>query len=576
MNLGEWLKKPFGVLLVLTLYSVPVSFAADMGYGPVTKPISPLATVCSAENKWVSEFDTLISQTKQNQPELANALRLFPKGADIHNHLSGAIQPEDYIAMGINDGDCYGPATPPFSIVRPNPDGTCNSGYTPLSKADQTARTAIMQSLSMYQYGYPNIQGGHDQFFATFGRFGAVSGMAGNTAPMLAKLLQQANGDSVSYVETMLSFQTTAVGNLADQLRLKFPDDSAYKDTTKYPAMLDTLVDSGLKNVVSAASQDVARYVAATSAVMKCDEAGRDPACDVTYAFQAAVNRNAKKTDGSPDLAMIFTQTAFSVFLAAYDGRVVGVNLLSGEDADVSMGSFTTQMQFFAYLHGVFPEVNIALHAGELTPCFIGPDNPALKGHLTGSLIAGAKRIGHGVSFSYLNDSDKKEVAGLMAKNNALVEIMFTSNAQILGVAGKEHPFEQYASYKVPMAFSTDDEGVSYADYSDEWIYGFMEYHLSGDDLVTLGRNSLQYSFIPGAPLWRDVRGSVLAGQCVGQTPGIPNPSDTCKAFLTSSTKAKTQWDYEARLVRYLRNYGKYLQKNIPAVEKAPAPVSPE
>jgi adenosine deaminase len=67
-----------------------------------------------------------------------------------------------------------------------------------------------------------------------------------------------------------------------------------------------------------------------------------------------------------------------------------------------------------------------------------------LKDHLTGSIQAGAKRVGHGVSFSYLNDDDKSEVAALMRRNNTAVEINFTTNTQIFGVAGDEHPFPHY------------------------------------------------------------------------------------------------------------------------------------
>jgi adenosine deaminase len=131
--------------------------------------------------------------------------------------------------------------------------------------------------------------------------------------------------------------------------------------------------------------------------------------------------------------------------------------------ADLSTQDFAARMQFFSYFHGIFPTTNIALHAGELTPCFVGPQTASFKDHLTGSLKVGATRIGHGISFHYLNPADQSDVVSLMKANGALFEIMF---------AGDDHPFLQYASYAAPLAFATDDEGVSYGNFTNEWAYG--------------------------------------------------------------------------------------------------------
>ena len=181
-------------------------------------------------------------------------------------------------------------------------------------------------------------------------------------------------------------------------------------------------------------------------------------------------------------------------------------------------------MQFFSFCHSIFPDVNIALHAGEITPCFVGTENPAFEDHLIGSIDAGAKRIGHGVSFEYLNNGQQAEVADLMKKNNAMVEINFTSNAQILGVTGEEHPFLQYyRKYDVPVSFSTDDEGVSHSNYTAEWLYAIIKYGLNYDDVVKLARSSLQYSFLPGAPLWTDMTKAKAAAPCADRTPGSPS-----------------------------------------------------
>lgn len=558
-----------GLLCLLLLFALPGGKdvrAVELDYGAPPAQASAVAISCGQANTAVVDYFDLIRETETHHPDLVEALRRFPKGADIHNHLSGTVMPEEYIALGKADGDCYGPdrtAPSMYTIAAAGPSGACTDGFKPLVQADAADRQKIVRSLSLYQFDYPDTQAGHDQFFATFGRFGAISGSPCNTAPMLARLLQQAHKDTVSYVETMLSFQSQAVNTLTNLLRQKYPDNASFEKGDNYAAMYDFLLSVGLKDAVAGAQNDITLFRNKTNALLRCGAAGRDPACGVSYAFLAAVNRNAARKDGSPDLAKIFTQTAFSMLLASTDSRVAGVNLLSGEDATVSMQSFASQMQIFGYFHKILPSANIALHAGELTPCFVGAGNPALKDHLAGSLQAGAKRIGHGVSFAFLSDTDKAEVAGLMRSKNALVEIMFTSNAQILGVAGDNHPFRQYRSLGVPTAFATDDEGVSHADYTGEWVYGFKRYGLTLADLKRLARESLQHSFISGDALWLDLAAEKTVDQCAGLPLGSPDPPEPCRSYLDGNAKARVQWDYEARLSGYLQANGKKLGKYL-------------
>jgi hypothetical protein len=436
-----------------------------------------------------------------------------------------------------------------------------------LLQANTEERQQLLRSLSMYRFndrGITSIKAGHDHFFATFGRFGTVSGSPDNMGPMLAKLLQQENAENVSYVETMISFQSAAVSRLADLLRQKYPDAATYMQSSNYAALYDYLLSEGLNDVAAAAKKDIATYVNGLNSVLNCGTAIRDPACAVSFDFQATVNRNSSLKDGSADLPKIFTQAALSCLLADTERRVVGVNLLSGEDAPVSMQSFTTQMKFFGYFHNRFPEVNIALHAGEITPYFVGNGNPALKDHLTGAIQAGAKRLGHAVSFTYLGDADKTEVAALMKNNNSAVEINLTSNAQILGVSGDEHPFQQYfRKYGIPVVFSTDDEGVSYANFTDEWIYAAGQYRITYTEAVRLARSSLQYSFQPGAPLWQDVASANVVSQCAGETLGSSIPGEPCRMFLGSSEKASAQWGYEAKLSSFDKAYGATLRRYL-------------
>jgi adenosine deaminase len=525
-------------------------------------------SICRESNLAVKEYFGRLDSVKQEQPGLVEALTRFPKGADLHNHLSGTVRPDAYIDLA--EGDCFGPdpnSKQMNTIVRAIEPGKCQDGFTPLETASVEDRQGLMRSLSMYQFneqGVTSIQDGHDQFFATFDRFGAVSGSSHNRGPMLALLLRQAKSESVSYVETMVSFQSGEIGRLADLLRQKYPDPTSYTQSASYPALFEFLLSAGLQDAVGAARKDVAGYVDGVNSTLQCGGVAQDPACEVEYAFQASVNRNAQSSDRSADLPKIFTQTALSYLLADTERRVVGVNLLSGEDQAVSMHSFDTQMQFFRYFHSRFPRVNLALHGGEITPCFVGDGNPALKTHITEAIQAGAKRVGHAVSFTYLNASDKLEVAELMKRNDILVEIPLTSNAQILGVTGATHPFPEYVrTYGVAVALATDDAGVSYSDFTSAWIYAVSQYRVTFAEAVRMARASLQYSFLPGDPLWQDIGSAKAVSQCAGETVGSAAPGEPCKTFIAKSAKARMQWRYEGQLSRFDSEYGASLRKYL-------------
>ena len=50
-----------------------------------------------------------------------------------------------------------------------------------------------------------------------------------------------------------------------------------------------------------------------------------------------------------------------------------------------------------------------------------------------------------------------------------LVEICPTSNRNILGITGADHPLPAYLAAHVPLAIATDDEGVSRSDLTREF-----------------------------------------------------------------------------------------------------------
>ena len=129
-----------------------------------------------------------------------------------------------------------------------------------------------------------------------------------------------------------------------------------------------------------------------------------------------------------------------------------------------------------------------------------------------------------------------------------MVEINLSSNEGILGVEGDEHPFPVYRSAHVPVALSTDDEGVSRIDLTHEYVRAAIDYGLTYRDLKQLARTGMEHDFLPGASLWSkpdDFSAAVSA--CKGETLGGGDPSDNCKQFLDGSQKASAQWELERR-----------------------------
>ena len=153
-----------------------------------------------------------------------------------------------------------------------------------------------------------------------------------------------------------------------------------------------------------------------------------------------------------------------------------------------------------------------------------------------------------------VDETDYRGLLRTMAARHVLVETPLTSNAQILGVSGKAHPFGLYRAAGVPVALATDDPGVSRIDITHEYELATTTYGLRYRDLKTLTRASLEHAFLPGRSLWRardDFRRRVAA--CARDRPGAARLSARCRRALRWSTRAKVQWELEARLRAFER-----------------------
>lgn len=458
--------------------------------------------------------------------KLSAFLRQMPKGGDLHNHLSGAIYAESFIRWAADDGRCVIRAT--LEIVARAP---CTAdGLVPAKEAfrDSALYAALIDAFSMRGF-VPGAQSGHDHFFATFAKFGAASN--GHDGDMLAEVARRAAGENVDYLELMWSPGMSDARALAKKVGWN-PDLASLRGK---------LLAAGLDRIVAAARHQIDLAEQAERQQLHCSETAALPGCAVTLRYLAQTIRTVP-----PEQA--FAQFVLAFALINADPRVVGLNLVAPEDDPVALRDYGLQMRMLGFLGKAEPQVRIALHAGELAPGLVPPEE--LRFHVRDAVeVAGARRIGHGVDIFYEDDP-----AGLMAEMAArrvMVEINLTSNDEILGITGNRHPFLDYRRAGVPVALSTDDGGVSRIDLTHEYERAVETYGLSYAEIKNLDRNSLEYSFLPGDSLWRSVAPFVPVAACVGEAPGAAQLSPACRDFLARSERARLQWHLEQQFAGF-------------------------
>jgi adenosine deaminase len=310
--------------------------------------------------------------------------------------------------------------------------------------------------------------------------------------------------------------------------------------------MRDKLMAGGLKEITDATSKTLAEDEARARTELKCGTQNAEPGCGVNIRYLYQVLR------GLPQEA-VFAQILLGFELASSDPRFVGLNLVMPEDWYVPIHDFNKHMAMLDYLHGVYPKVHIALHAGELAMSLVKPED--LSFHIRASVERGhAERIGHGVAI--MSEKDPIALMKEMATRNVLVEINLTSNDQILGVSGDEHPFPEYMKYGVPVALSTDDEGVARSDMTHEYLRAVEEFRLPYTELKRMTRQSIEHSFLPGLSLWTTTKGAFRpVAACEGDTLGAEKPSGGCAKFLAASERAQEQWRLENEFGKFEKNF---------------------
>jgi hypothetical protein len=294
-------------------------------------------------------------------------------------------------------------------------------------------------------------------------------------------------------------------------------------------------------DLVAKGSQHFAELDRQVAKTLGCGTPAAQAGCNVTVRYLQQTTRTKLPAE-------VFAQFVYAFALAKADSRVVGINLVAPEDHPIALRDYRLQMQMLQFLKRQYPEVKIALHAGELTLGLVPPDD--LRFHIREAVeVAQANRIGHGVDVMF--EDRPHELMEEMRRRGVMVEICLTSNEVILNVKGEQHPFMEYWKAGVPMTLASDDEGISRIDLSQEYLLAATRYRLGYKDLKRLVRNSLEYSFAEGRSLWQSPEFKAMVTICANDSPGKASVSQGCSTFLQKNDRARTQWQLESEFSRF-------------------------
>lgn len=397
-------------------------------------------------------FETLKKQASDEQ--LYRFLYALPKGGDLHNHLSGGVLSEwlwdatlaqqahgyTYYTK-VRIGNCAGYGTNEFGF-RPYLLLFVNlqqSSYDRLDACQQSEYKALTALDETEKQGWldsirldQDHEGRNEFFGAHWQRLNDLDNNPYLWADMMVRNMQAFGAEGLRYLE----LQQGGMG-------YSKPDGSPFTTDEVVGIYRARLADADAR------------------------------ATGVTVRLQTSLLRFTP--DAEDTLKQLYA------FVDAYRDLYVGVNMVGREDDD--KGHPLRFLPTLRALRQHYPDINLSIHAGEV-------DEPNF--HVRDTLLLGAMRIGHGVNL--ITDPDTMR---LMRNGPYMVEINLISNLLLEYVSDySQHPFPEYLRTGIPVALSTDDRGMWDSNMTDEYFVAVKEFNLSWEEMVQLGRNSLQYSFV--------------------------------------------------------------------------------
>ena len=416
----------------------------------ITKVLLLVLLATNAQAKAADWFEVL--KDNASPAELHRFLYAMPKGGDLHHHLTGAIHPEWFHEIALDQdkrgyrylvktqinncqigGNQFGPNNY-LLLFRTIQEST----YNALNDCEKSEYKALAELTEEELEGWKKSQyldkpyEGRSEFFEA--HWSRIDGMVTN--PYLV-------AEAIYY--NMRSFGAEGMLYLEAQVPV-----TNYVKADGSPFDPDEVMSIFRKRI----AQPDARSTG------------------VTVRFQWAILRFAPNAEEALRAGYEFV---------ARTPEYVGVNMVGREDND--KGYTLRFLSTLRELRHSYSNVRLAIHAGEV-------DEP--NGHVRETLLLGADRIGHGVNL--ITDPDTML---LMRHGPYMVEINLISNLLLEYVSDySQHPFPEYLRTGIPVALSTDDRGMWDSTLTDEFFVAVREFDLSWSEIRELSNNSIAYSFV--------------------------------------------------------------------------------
>lgn len=434
-----------------------------------------ILNICFSQN--VNQY---FEKIRNNEASLIAFFSQMPKGGDLHHHYSGALYAEQILKRAIAENLYLNTETMRVEKVKPA-NGPWKQFSTLQSLGElEKYKIKIMQNWSVKDYN--NVDYPSDKlFFDSFDKFWLA--LDGHFDNGLLELKNRAIKENLSYIETQLSpvifeMKSADLNIYNAQLRQL----SANHNEKAIMKLFDTLYNAFLQRDAQKYADNFNKeFIAKLHNNLKIDDD------HFMMRYQNFVLRFMDPVD-------LFKNLVVNFISADRSPLIVGVNIVSPEDGEVSMNDYWLHMLMYKYCHSRFPDVKYSMHAGELTIGLVQPEE--LTWHISSAIYtAKANRIGHGVDIPYENNC--YDLLHYMCKNKIPVEINLASNEFILKVKDDRHPIMLYKEFGVPIVICTDDAGVLRTSMTEQYVLLAKRYKsINYSDIKQFVYNSITYSFI--------------------------------------------------------------------------------
>lgn len=496
--------------------------------------------------------DEYFQQIRYSKELLTDFFTAFPKGGDLHNHFMGSSPPSILLQEGISRSLCLDKG---YTFI------TCSPGQISAYNVSENTllEQAFKQAMTTNEFAIPELNR-HADFFSVFGKILMLYG--GLPISFMNNLRQRAAQESLYYIETTTYWNELKgpqqLFSLLDQLPPLLP-----LTTTSMTAFMNQLTTlPAFKEQVNTAFESFQQVLTDSDQSLKCGSSEASDGCKVTIRFIHETHRT-----NSPE--KVFAQLIFAFYLAqqsveSENPLVLGINIVGAEDDYVAKRDYGLHMDMLSFLKnsGNYPLASITLHAGEMTKQVgsFQETSHSLSEAVTRVL---PKRIGHGVSLAEQYCSSlasefktcSEQLTSLMNQYNMALEIPFVSNQVLLNTTADTHPLPLYLKDNVPVVLATDDPGILKTDLTSQFVeVAYLYNDISFDEFLTMTRNSLEYSFLPGKSLWQySASGKPDYSKRVEECQQLD--SDRCKTYTDSNLKAREQVNHENRLTVFLTKF---------------------